>query len=127
MRTIGKLAKELGISVETVRFYERKGLIHQPEKPFNGYRQYSDEILHRIRFIKRIQELGFTLEEIIFLLELNDQPCCQVQSLTQEKLTSIQQKISDLTQLEKALKNLLIQCDSNQDKNNCPIIDALQS
>ena len=127
MRTIGKLAKDLGISVETVRFYERRGLIKQPEKPLNGYRHYPDEILNRIRFIKRIQELGFTLEEISFLLELNDKPCSQVQMLTQEKLASVQQKISDLKHLEKALKSLLNQCDSNLDENHCPIIDALQS
>lgn len=127
MRTIGKLAKELGISVETIRFYERRGLISQPEKPFNGYRHYPDETLKRIRFIKRIQELGFTLEEIIFLLELNDKPCSQVQLLTQDKLADIQQKLSDLQRLEIALKTMLSECQSNVDEDHCPIIDALQS
>lgn len=127
MRTIGKLAKELGVNVETIRFYERRGLIKQPEKPFNGYRHYPDEILNRIRFIKRIQELGFTLEEITFLLELNDKPCSQVQILTQEKLSAVQQKIADLLCLEEALKNLLNQCASNPDDSHCPLIDALQT
>ncbi len=63
-RTISKLAKELGVNVETIRFYERRGLISQPEKPETGYRHYSDDVRSRIRFIKRAQGLGFTLEEI---------------------------------------------------------------
>ena len=125
-RTIGKLARELGINVETVRFYERRGLIEQPPKPLSGYRVYPEETLNRIRFIKRAQELGFTLDEIAGLLHLNDNPCSQVQELALGKLDSLQQKIADLRRLEVALKSVLKQCESNPDKSRCPVIDALQ-
>ena len=80
-RTISMLAKELSVNVETIRFYERKGLIKQPPKPMQGYRHYPKETVNRIHFIKRSQELGFTLNEIEGLLALNDSPCSKVQEL----------------------------------------------
>jgi MerR family mercuric resistance operon transcriptional regulator len=126
VRTISKLAKELGINIETIRFYERKGLIDQPSKPSTGYRHYSDQIVSRIRFIKRAQELGFTLEEVANLLVLSDQPCHRVQELAQNKLTSVQAKIKDLRRLETALDSLLDECRANDDSNHCPVIDSLQ-
>jgi len=126
-RTISKLAKELGINIETIRFYERKGLIDQPSKPTMGYRHYSDQILGRIRFIKRAQELGFTLEEVANLLVLNDQPCHKVQELAENKLSTVKAKIKDLRKLETALDNLLDECRSNDDSSHCPVIDSLQN
>lgn len=125
-RTISKLAHELGINVETVRFYERKGLIVQPEKPTQGYRHYPDETIAKIRFIKRAQELGFTLDEVISLLSIEERPCTQVQALAEHKLLTIQDKMNDLKRLEKALATLLNQCADNDDKSHCPIIDSLQ-
>lgn len=124
--TISKVAKELGINIETVRFYERKGLIEQPLKPEVGYRHYPKETINRIRFIKHAQQLGFTLDEIANLLALNDGSCHQVEELTQQKLSSVKKKLSDLQQLEKALQGLLAQCQSSDNKR-CPIIDSLQS
>lgn len=126
-RTISKVAKELAINIETVRFYERRGLIEQPPKPALGYRHYPDETINRIRFIKRAQELGFTLEEIANLLSLNGQPSCvHVQELAEYKLSTVMGKIADLKRLENVLKLLLAQCQSNEDDNHCPIIDSLQ-
>ena len=125
-RTISRLAKELNINIETVRFYERRGMIQQPVKPATGYRHYDDETLNRIRFIKRSQELGFTLDEISNLLDLNDKPCGQVQELAENKLAAVHEKIDDLRRLEGALNELLAQCRSNEDQDHCPIIDALQ-
>jgi len=125
-RTISKLAKILAVNVETIRFYERKGLIQQPLKPSIGYRHYPDKTLNRIRFIKRSQELGFTLNEISSLLEVNDNPCHVVQELAAKKLSTIQHKLKHLKGLETALKDLLIQCDKNDDESICPIIDVLQ-
>jgi len=125
-RTIGQLAKAAGVNIETVRFYERKGLIEQPLKPAVGYRHYTDAILQRIYFIKHSQELGFTLKEIAGLLELNDTPCNQALALAENKLTSVQKKMADLMRLEKSLQQLLQQCKNNQDKSCCPIIDSLQ-
>lgn len=125
-RTISKLARDAGVHVETIRFYEKKGLIQQPPKPAQGYRHYPDEALDRIRFIKRAKELGFTLDEIAHLLSLEELPCSQVQALSQQKLDSVQSKLKDLVRLEKALIELLIQCSNNEDENHCPVIDSLQ-
>lgn len=126
-RTISKVAKELAINIETVRFYERRGLIEQPLKPELGYRHYPNETVNRIRFIKRAQELGFTLKEITNLLSLNDHPCNQVHELAEQKLTIVKEKISDLQRLEKALEALLIECHNNNDDTICPVINSLQS
>ena len=125
-RTISQLAKELNINVETIRFYERKGIIQQPKKPASGYRHYSDDILQRIRFIKRAQELGFTLNEIEILLSLNKQSCETAQHLAEAKLKKVQEKIANLTHLEHALNTLLKQCKDKTDSINCPIIQSLQ-
>ncbi len=125
-QTISKLAKKLNISVEIVRFYERKGLISQPEKPTHGYRHYPEETADRIRFIHRSKELGFTLDEIGRLLSLADSPCSQVQALAEDKLAMVQSKMKGLKRLEKALEALLSQCNNNDDDTHCPIIDSLQ-
>ena len=125
-RTISKIAKEIGINIETVRFYERKGLIKQPVKPLQGYRQYPTETVNRIRFIRRSQELGFTLNEIEGLLSLNDNPCNQVEELAKKKLVAVQAKQADLQLLEKALVEHIGQCQSNEDDTCCPIINSLQ-
>ena len=124
--TISKAAKKLKINIETVRFYERRGLIEQPVKPLQGYRHYPTETVNRIRFIKRSQDLGFTLHEIEGLLSLNDNPCSQVQELAEKKLIDIRKKQADLLLLEQALLENLEQCQSNDDQTRCPIIDALQ-
>ena len=126
-RTISKIAKEIGINLETVRFYERKGLIEQPIKPLQGYRQYPIATVNRIRFIKRSQELGFTLKEIEGLLSLNDNPCNQVEELARKKLIAVKTKQADLLLLEKALLEHIGQCQNNEDESCCPIIDSLQS
>jgi len=126
VRTISKVAQELAINVETVRFYERRGLIEQPLKPSTGYRDYPEDTVNRIHFIKRAQELGFTLDEIANLLNLNDSPCGQVQDLATHKLEAVKEKMADLRRLEKALQALLRQCETNDDDSHCPIIDALQ-
>ena len=116
--TIGNLAKKVQIGVETIRFYERRGLIEQPQKPPEGYRVYSAEILNRIQFIKRAKELGFTLDEIANLLSLGESPCLQVQGMTENKLDQVRTKINDLHRLKTVLDNLLTQCRTNPDESN---------
>ena len=123
--TIGKLANAAGVNVETIRFYERKGLIAQPQKPAEGFRQYPSEALQRVRFIKRAQELGFTLNEIINLLKLGDGDCQEVQSLAKLKLTLIRKKIADLQCLESNLSHLIDQCSSTSNLS-CPIVDSFK-
>ncbi len=125
-KTIGEVAKALNINVETVRFYERRGLITQPPKPGVGYRQYPEETINRIRFIKRAQELGFTLDEIASLLSLEDSPCSRVQALAERKLGTVKEKLADLQRLEQALNAMLEQCQDNNDASRCPIIDSFQ-
>lgn len=124
--TIGQTAKKLRINVETIRFYERRGLIAQPPKPATGFRHYPQKTIERIGFIRRAQELGFTLNEIAGLLTLNDQPCSQVEELTEQKLREIRRKLNDLRRLEQALTVILTECRSNADKQHCPVISSLQ-
>lgn len=125
--TIGKLADASGVSVETVRFYERKGILKQPKK--NGaFRHYPDDYIARIRFIKRSQELGFTLKETKELLDLkikNQAKCSDVLSKTEEKISEINQKIIDLKKMKRSLEGLASCCvDANQPLSDCPILEC---
>ena len=126
MYTISQLAKSAGVNVETIRYYERRGLIEQPDKPAEGYRRYPETTLNRIRFIKRAQELGFSLEEITNLLALGESHCSEVQELAEGKLVSVRAKINDLRRLERVLEDLIAQCRSNPDNTACPIVESLQ-
>lgn len=125
MYTIGKLAQAANIGVETIRFYEKKKLIKQPKKPPKGYRLYSEETLASIIFIKRSQQLGFSLAEISTLISLSKGNCTDIQGLAEIKLSMIREKIKDLKRLEKSLKLLIVECEENTDKNQCPIIKSL--
>ena len=122
---IGQLAKQADISVETIRYYERRGLIQRPTKPGAGYREYSQEILRRLRFIKKAKSLGFTLDEIENLLQLSQGECADVQVLAQQKFDQISEKINHLQRLQQALKQLLDQCQQSLDEAHCPIIESL--
>lgn len=125
MYTISQLAKSAGVNVETIRYYERRGLIEQPDRPTEGYRRYPETTLNRIRFIKRAQELGFSLEEITHLMALGESPCEQVQGMAAQKLASVRAKLDDLRRLEIVLNDLLNQCTANPDLAHCPIIESL--
>ena len=124
MKTIGKVAQELGINVETIRFYERKGLIKQPIKPSIGYRLYSAENVNRLGFILRAKELGFTLNEIASLMELS-QNCHEVEAISLAKLAVIRSKIASLKKLESVITKLTLDCRNTDDKQPCPIINSL--
>jgi len=123
--TIGKLASSAGVNVETIRYYERRGLIDQPVKPGNGFRRYDKTILDRIIFIKKAQGLGFNLDEIENLLSLANGRCSEIQSLAEAKLGDVQLKIQDLQRLETVLADLVRQCNARLDKAHCPIIEVL--
>lgn len=116
--TIGKLAEMAGVGVETVRFYQRKELLREP-KAVGAFRTYSEDDAQKIIFIKKAQELGFTLSEVKELLELNTKPrttCGAVKVKTQAKLTEINEKIADLNRMKSSLEKLACACDASQDQ-----------
>jgi MerR family mercuric resistance operon transcriptional regulator len=123
--TIGQLATRAEVNVETIRYYERRGLIERPDKPVTGYRQYSDEVLHRLLFIRRAQTLGFKLDEIEKLLFLSVGHCTEIQSIAEHKLDQVTNKIKDLQKLENVLRDLVRQCGESVDKAHCPIVETL--
>lgn len=128
--TIGKLAKEAGVGVETIRFYERKGLIRKPPKRDSGFRTYSGEEVTRIRFIRRAQELGFTLREVKELVELQSKKKMtggQVQKKADQKIEEIRQKISDLKKMEESLSQLSRLCGAGeQSAKECKFLDCFE-
>ncbi len=127
--TIGKVACQAGVGVETVRFYERQGLIAEPPRRASGYRQYPPETPSRIRFVRRAKLLGFTLKEIKELLSLRASPnsrCTDVRLRAEAKFENIQQKIRDLKKMNKALKQLIAACDGLGSATECPILEALE-
>ncbi|HBO1414526.1 Hg(II)-responsive transcriptional regulator [Pseudomonas aeruginosa] len=124
--TIGKLASAAGVSVETIRYYQRRGLLDEPAKPLGGHRRYPQGIVKRLRFIKRAQALGFTLTEIGGLLTLDEsRACTETRALAAHKLVLITQKMADLAAMQQALGGLLQQCDAEDGGASCPIIEAL--
>lgn len=128
---IGKLADKAGVGVETIRFYERKGLIEQPRKPGNGgYRSYSPETVTRVRFVREAQCLGFSLKEIEELLLLRADPETDrgdVRERAQAKLDEVNDKIARLTAIQSALENLIRSCRGRGAAAcGCPILDALE-
>ena len=128
--TIGKVARKAGVNVETIRFYERQGLIRQPPKPNGtGARVYPDEAVVRVRFVREAQQLGFTLREIGELLALRANPatdCSKVRDKAAAKLHDVQQKIERLRQIGAALETLIVACPARGSLQACSIIDALE-
>jgi MerR family mercuric resistance operon transcriptional regulator len=130
MMTIGELATRTGVGVETIRFYERKRLIAQPERPASGYRRYDDEAARRIRFIRQAQELGFTLAEIRQLLELRLDPrrsCADVKTEAERKIEDIDGKIASLRVMRNALVTITRSCSGEGPTSECPILDAIET
>lgn len=128
MLTIGQVARSAGVGVETVRYYERSGLLEEPSRKPSGYRQYDVMAVLRLRFIKRAKELGFTLKEIKELLSLRLEPsssCADVKSKAAGKIAEIETKIRTLQQMKKALVKLTGACDQKAETVECPILDAL--
>lgn len=124
--SIGRLADEAGVNVETIRYYQRRRLLAEPVKPPNGHRRYAAELVKRVRFIKRAQALGFTLNEIAGLLELHaPNACTRTLALATRKLDIIERKLADLAAMRKALAALMRQCETGRGRVSCPIIRAL--
>ena len=128
--TIGRLAKQVGLGIETVRFYERQGLIEPPPRTDSNYRIYPEEEVTRLRFIKKAKSLGFTLNEIKELLFIRHDPNAtkgDIKNRTLNKIEDVKQKISDLTRIKMALEHLVSTCDGHGPLEECPILEALDS
>lgn len=126
--TIGVLADAAGVNIETIRFYQRKGLMQEPERPLGGIRRYGDADLARVRFIKSAQRLGFSLDEIAELLQLEDGThCTEAREQAERKLVDVRAKLADLTRIEAALTELVARCCAASGRVRCPMIAALQA
>jgi len=128
--TIGEIAKRAGVHVETLRYYERRGLVQEPPRTAANYRVYPADTVRRVRFIKRAQELGFSLEEIGELLSLRAAPkarCNDVRRRAESRLADIDQKMRDLRRMKKALSALVAQCSGRGPVTDCPILEAIDA
>lgn len=127
--TIGSVAGAAGVKVPTVRYYERRGIIAEPPRTASGYRQYDESVVDRIRFIKRAQELGFTLDEIEDLLALRVEgpdSCTAVEEATSSKLRDVERKIRELERLRGVLARLARSCQAREATGECPVLEVLE-
>lgn len=124
--TIGAFAKAAGVNVETIRFYQLKGLLPTPDRPYGSIRRYSGADVARVRFVKAAQRLGFNLDEIGQLLRLEDGThCSEAAELASQRLDDVQAKLADLTRIEAALSKLVGECHAHRGNVSCPLIAAL--
>jgi MerR family mercuric resistance operon transcriptional regulator len=125
--TIGVLSKRTGCNIETIRYYERIGLLPAPPRTRGGHRLYDETHLKRLTFVRRSRELGFTLDDVRGLLQLVDgghYTCAEVRDMTLKHLDEIRSKVADLRRLERVLEEMAAQC-TGDDVPECPVIDAL--
>ncbi len=126
--TIGWVARRAGVGVETVRFYERRGLIDRPPRPREGFREYDETAVERIRFIKQAQEMGFSLREAAEFLALRADPaadCGDVHARARTKLADVERRIAQLERLREALRTLLRRCPRSGPVEGCSILGAM--
>ena len=123
--TIGALAKEAGVHVETIRYYQRRGLLDEPARASGSIRRYGPATAARIAFIKRAQDIGFSLDEIKELLRLERTPGCRdARDIAEKKLAIIRTRVTDLQRVSRVLAKLIAECDAGRERD-CPIIDCL--
>ena len=125
--TIGAFGKAAGVNVETIRFYQRKGLLPEPARPYGSIRRYGKADVARVKFVKSAQRLGFSLDEIAELLRLEDGTHCDEASrLAEHKLQDVRAKLADLARMEVVLSQLVCACHARQGNVSCPLIASLQ-
>lgn len=124
--SIGKLASQADVHVETIRLYQLKGLLEAPERPYGGIRRYGDRDVARVRFIKSAQRIGFSLDEVVELLKLEDgTQCREASALATAKLADVRQRLQSLKRMEKALATLVNACQAKRGKTSCPLTESL--
>ena len=125
--TIGDFASAAGVNVETIRFYQRRGLIDEPPRDYGTIRRYNDDDVARVRLVKSAQRLGFSFDEIAGLLRLEDGTHCdEARRAAEEKLASVRSQLAELKGIEVVLTALIRQCSATKGNACCPLIDALQ-
>lgn len=125
-QTIGALARSAGVNVETIRYYQRIGLLLRPQRPAGGIRHYGPDDLARVRFVKAAQRLGFALDEVASLLKLQDGThCSEARRIAERKLEDVRSKLADLGRMEAALADLVGECRTRRGNISCPLIDSL--
>jgi MerR family mercuric resistance operon transcriptional regulator len=128
--TIGRVARHAGLAIDTVRYYEREGLIEKPARTSSGYRQYPADAVARLQFIRQAKELGFTLSDIRELLALRVAPgksCADVRARTEAKIADIEQRVAHLNRMKRALVKLAATCSGRGPTSECPILDAMET
>lgn len=126
--TISRLADSAGVHIETVRYYQRRGLLREPPRPMGGVRRYDATDVSRLQFIRRAQAMGFSLEEIADLAQLNGQGACEhTRQLTELKLAEVRRKITELHRLERELAQLAAECAKTPSDAPCPALDRLET
>ncbi|MDE3108876.1 MAG: Hg(II)-responsive transcriptional regulator [Acidobacteriota bacterium] len=125
--TIGTLAKEAGVNVETIRYYQHRGLMNEPSRPLGGVRRYAHADRRRLNFIRAAQKLGFSLDEVGELLALEDgRHCHEAEQIGTKKLETVRERLAQLRRVERILAKLVAQCHCNSGSINCPMIAALE-
>jgi len=128
--TIGRVARSAGLAIDTVRYYEREGLLEKPARTASGYRHYTADAVARLSFIRQAKELGFSLSEIKELLALRVTPgksCADVRARAEAKIVDVDQRISQLNRMKRALVKLAAACSGRGPTSECPILDALEN
>ena len=127
--TIGKVARGAGLAIDTIRYYEREGLLEKPARTASGYRHYTTDAIARLRFIRQAKELGFSLHEIKELLSLRVTPgksCADVKARAEAKIANVEQRIAQLSRMKRALEKLAAACSGRGPTSECPILEALE-
>ncbi|MFE3757037.1 MerR family DNA-binding protein [Nocardia tengchongensis] len=125
----GELAAQAGVNAQTLRYYERRGLLTPPPRSASGYRSYPDEAVTSVRFIKRAQDLGFSLDEIEELLDLADggpEDCDSARALARNRVAQLAERIADLQRMQRSLTELIATCQRPREQRSCPILTSLQ-
>jgi MerR family copper efflux transcriptional regulator len=128
--TIGEVAERAGVHIETLRYYERRGLVAKPPRTLSNYRRYPQDAVRRVRFIKRAQEIGFSLKDIKELLSLQAAPeagCAEVRAHAEAKIKAIDEKIGTLRAMKHALSTLVRECLGEGPLTDCPILQSLET
>ena len=123
--TIGQLAQLAEVNVETIRYYQRIGLVNEPVKPASGYRRYAQSMVETLKFINRAKQMGFSLQEIAELIELGESACNRVRLRAEAKREQINAQIQELENLRQTLDQLIEQCHSEEKDRPCPIVQKL--